>query len=329
LDFLSTEVDGLVGYNNLDFDSQIIQHIYQKKQLSANDIHLYANKVINSTWPIYKEPDLIIPNLDIYRILHLNNKNRMVGLKWCQFMTDWPNVEDMPFNHNNSVNTDDQADLIIDYCINDVKSTEHLVKLHKKEIDLRISLTNKYGINFMNSSNSSIGSELMLQLYCKQTGQIPDIVRKKRTNRRSIDCRTIIFPYITFNHTAFQSVLETFRKLTVYEKTENDSEKQKHICSVVYKGIRYDYGLGGIHGSLEDTIVSTDDDYIIIDADVASLYPSIAVVNKLFPEHLGEEFAEVYDKDIVSIRLAEKNKPDGDKTIIAGFKEASNSVYGG
>ena len=59
-----------------------------------------------------------------------------------------------------------------------------------------------------------------------------------------------------------------------------------------------------------------------------ALYPSIAVVNKLYPEHLGTEFAEVYDKDIVSVRLAEKAKKDGDQIIVAGYKEAANSVYG-
>jgi len=44
---------------------------------------------------------------------------------------------------------------------------------------------------------------------------------------------------------------------------------------------------------------------------------------------LGPEFAQVYDEDIVSVRLAEKAKgKEGDQIIVAGFKEAANSVYG-
>ena len=44
---------------------------------------------------------------------------------------------------------------------------------------------------------------------------------------------------------------------------------------------------------------------------------------------MGEIFAEIYGIDILSVRLQEKAKgKDGDKTIIDGYKEALNSVYG-
>jgi hypothetical protein len=35
-------------------------------------------------------------------------------------------------------------------------------------------------------------------------------------------------------------------------------------------------------------------EYIIEDWDVESYYPSLAIVNRLYPEHLGEEFVKVY-----------------------------------
>lgn len=80
IEFLQKECAGLIGYNNINFDSQIIQYIwYHRNNITANDISKFAQKVINSQWPIFKEHDLVIPNLDIYKILHLDNKNRMVG----------------------------------------------------------------------------------------------------------------------------------------------------------------------------------------------------------------------------------------------------------
>jgi DNA polymerase elongation subunit (family B) len=36
------------------------------------------------------------------------------------------------------------------------------------------------------------------------------------------------------------------------------------------------------------------EEFAIVDIDVASLYPSIAIVNKLYPEHLGIRFVEEY-----------------------------------
>lgn len=316
--FLRTEVEALKGYNNLHFDSQIIEYIWDKEK-TAEEICEFANKVINAEFPLFNEHSLKIFNLDIFKILHLDNKNRRVGLKWCQYMIDWDNIEDMPFYR--AVESEAEANQIIEYCKNDVYSTEHLFNINKKELQLRIDLGAKYKMNFLNASDSKIGSELMLKLYCEQTGRNPYEVRRLRTERSIIRLKEIIFPYIKFDSDEFSGLLAWFK-----DRVIKDNEKIEK--SFIYKGFQFDYGLGGIHGSVQNRIVTIEDDELLIDADVASLYPSIAVVNNLYPEHLGIEFAEVYNNNIVSVRLAEKNKPNGDKTIIAALKSASNSVYG-
>ena len=56
----------------------------------------------------------------------------------------------------------------------------------------------------------------------------------------------------------------------------------------------------------------------------ASLYPSLAIVNNLYPEHLGEEFCNVYKEGIVQPRLEAKKA--GDKVMANGFKLSANSV---
>lgn len=316
--FLRTEVEALKGYNNLHFDSQIIEYLWNTER-TPREISEYADFIINSEFPPVSEKKLKIFNLDIFKILHLDNKNRRVGLKWCQYMIDWHNIEDMPFYRE--VESNREADEIIEYCKNDVLSTEHLFNINRKELQLRIDLSDKYKINLLNASNSKIGSELMLNLYCKKTGLDPYNVRGLRTERSKIYLKDIIFPYIKFDSNEFSGLLAWFKDRVVkdYDKIEK---------SFIYKGFQFDYGLGGIHGSVQNKIITIEDDELLIDADVASLYPSIAVVNGLYPEHLGPEFAEIYNKDIVAVRLAEKSKPDGNKTIIAGLKEAANSVYG-
>lgn len=319
--FLRTEVNSLRGYNNLNFDSQIIEYLWSVER-TAEELSKYASFVIEQEYPPVREKELKIPNIDIFRILHLDNKNRMVGLKWCQFMIDWHNIEDMPFYR--AVESNQEADEIIQYCINDVKSTEALFEKYKQELELRVALTLKYNINFINASNSKIGSDLCLNLYCEKTGFDKYNIKNLRTYRDSIIFNDIIFPYIKFESAEFTELLNWFKNQKINLK-DPDLKFEK---SFVYKGFQFDYGLGGIHGSISKQIVTVADDEIIIDADVASLYPSIAVVNGLYPEHLGPEFSEVYGNDIVAVRLAEKAKPDGNKAIIAGLKEAANSVYG-
>lgn len=316
--FLKTEVMALRGFNNIEFDAQVIEYIWNKKR-SVEEIYSFVETLIDSDKKPYNSNKFHIFNLDIYKILHLDNKNRRVGLKWCQFMIDWHNIEDMPFHK--AIENREEAELIIQYCINDVLSTEELFNKNKKEISLRVDISNKYNLNFYNASNSKIGSDLILDLYCKQVNLNKYDVRNMKTPRDVIRFSEIIFPYIEFKSTEFNMLLSQLKK-------ESIKKGDKFVKSVKYKGFQFDYGLGGIHGSLTETIIKSDDEYIIIDADVASLYPSIAVVNNLYPEHLGVAFSKIYNKDIVSVRLAEKAKPDGDKAIIAGLKEAANSVYG-
>lgn len=55
------------------------------------------------------------------------------------------------------------------------------------------------------------------------------------------------------------------------------------------------------------------------------MYPSIAIVNELYPEHLGIEFCELYE-GIVKQRLAAKKS--GDTVMADGLKLSANSVYG-
>lgn len=266
--------------------------------------------------------EIKIPNLDIFKILHLDNKNRRVGLKWCEYMIDWHNVEDMPHHHESLVQSNEVADEIISYCWNDVLATNELFIKYNKEIELRKDITRKYGINLMNASNSRIGSELLLKLYCNATNRNSQEVRKLRTYRDSIAVKDIIFPYIKFTTSEFNGVLKYFKQLNV-------SSGESIDASIVIKDVEYVYGLGGIHASVNNRIITVDNDELLIDCDVASLYPSIAIVNKLYPKHLGYEFSEVYDKDVVAVRLREKAKgKDGDKAIVDGFKEVANATYG-
>jgi len=256
--FLKT-VNSLRGYNNLNFDGQIIE-LLKLRKLTAKQIHEYTVRIIEQEEiivPIYKRT---IFNVDIYKILHLDNKNRMVSLKWCEFMVDWPNLEDMPYHGH--VNSREEADATIKYCINDVNATDQLFKLYEKELQLRISLTSKYGINFINASNSKIGSELMLDLYCKAVKANKKEISKKQTIRTNVYVKDILFPYIQFKNIELQGLLNWF-------KDKNIEPTEKFNKSFIYKGFQFDYGKGGIHGSVNTEIVNADNDWIILDADVA------------------------------------------------------------
>lgn len=327
IEFLKSRVTGLIGYNNVNFDYPVIHFILtnfkklKNPKTAANIIYQKAQETIKKEFSAIWDNQVLIPQIDLFRIWHFDNKNKSTSLKDLEFVMRMENVQEMPIEHYNSVNADDIS-LILEYNLNDVNATLEFYERSRDKINLRKSLGSKYHMNFLNASNSKIGSELLLELYCQKTGLDKVMVRKMRTYRPKIKFSECILPNIEFKSDVFKNFLSGLRKKEVVQT------KGAFEASIVFKGFKYDYGLGGIHGSARG-VFEADDEYCIIDADVASLYPSLGIVNGLYPEHLGKPFYFVYKEDIVDVRLAEKAlKEKGDKAIVDGFKEAANSAYG-
>ena len=83
------------------------------------------------------------------------------------------------------------------------------------------------------------------------------------------------------------------------------------------------------HGSIKPGVYEENDDWIIVDYDVSSLYPSVAKSLQLYPEHLGIQFMNQY-VGFIDTRIAEKHKPkeERDNVLIEGFKLIVNGAYG-
>ena len=99
--------------------------------------------------------------------------------------------------------------------------------------------------------------------------------------------------------------------------------KVADTLNVVLDGLQIDFGVGGIHASLSSKIARETKRYIIRDADVASMYPNIAISNRVYPEHMGDEFCDIYE-DVYNQR---KSYPKGSAEN-GMLKLALNSVYG-
>ena len=80
--FLKEEVLGLIGYNCIKFDAQVLEYIYRNPQFTPDDIKRYA-AIITSDDQLPEVPEwkLRIPHLDLYLINHFVNKNRRISLK--------------------------------------------------------------------------------------------------------------------------------------------------------------------------------------------------------------------------------------------------------
>jgi len=166
-EFLQNEVQGLIGYNCINFDAQMLEFLYRNPRATAEQIRVYANIITDNSE--YRRPDvpewkLRIPHLDLFRALSLSVKSKRTGLKWCEFMLDLDNIEDMPSQGSG----DSWEEQVLDYNLNDVIATKTLYNKHKKDIDLRIALTNREKINLMNSSEPDMSKKIFAKYLSKQ-----------------------------------------------------------------------------------------------------------------------------------------------------------------
>ena len=204
-------------------------------------------------------------------------------------------------------------------------------------IDFRADMSSKYDLDFTNFNDGKIGSSyfiMRLEEHAPGTCYYQGNDGKKKPRQTSRDygvpLNDVIFPYVQFQQSEFNRILQWMRSQVLTSKDLNDTLVKGVNTKGVFKdvhcivdGFKYDFGTGGIHGSLSNTAVIADDQYAIIDLDVASYYPNLAIVNRIYPEHLNEIFCDIY-KDIY-----EQRKTYAKKTVEnTGLKYALNVPYG-
>ncbi len=320
-----------ISYNGLAFDAQISQHIIknQRALLAINNglevaTYLYklAQDIITRSdrgeFQEFAPRQLKIRQIDLFKMNHWDNKAKMSSLKWIQYSMDWGNVEEMPHHHSKPVENQQQLQDIVTYCINDVLSTKKILEHSKEQIELRKTLTNEYGIDLYSASEPRISKELFLFFLEKKLGWDKAEIKRLRTKRDEIYLGQCILPYVKFQTPEFQKVHDYFRTKVVA------STKDKLKFTLDYKGVKTDYGLGGIHGAKDSGVYEAQHGWTIMTSDVTSFYPNLAIKNKFHPEHLPQkEFGDLYEWFFEERKKIPKTDP---KNYV--YKIILNSTYG-
>lgn len=314
-----------VGYNNLGYDYPVQHSILNNIMYITNaDIYKKGDSIINAgdenrfahmVW----EKDWIVPQLDLYKIHHFDNQAKRTSLKTLEFNMRMENIEDLPFTPGTYL-TDSQIDTLRQYLIHDLKANLMFYKHSKKLIDFRRELSAKYGRNFMNHNDTKIGKDYFIMELEKSGIQCfePGSRKPRQTHRPSIALNSVIFPYVRFEQPEFNRVLNWLRQQVITETKGVFTDLNADI-----NGFSFDFGTGGIHGSIESQTIRSTENYVIIDLDVASFYPNLAISNELFPAHLGKQFCTIY-KNVYDMRSSyPKGTPEN-----AMLKLALNGVYG-
>ena len=312
----------LIGFNNLNFDYPVLHNSILKDNAdwNANQIYKQVEIIINSEYSAIWDNQIKIPQLDLYKIWHYDNRNKSTSLKWLEFAMRLPNVEDLPYKPG-TILTYDEMDHIIKYCRNDLDATHDFFNLSGKHIAIRQFYTNKENINLINASETKIAKDVFGKYLSKEMEISYKELRKLRTERYHISIKDLIFPYIKFEDDENIKLLEYFNSI---EWKSNGEYSTKIQHSNTYLNVKREYGEGGLHSFDKGAIYESDDEYMIYDLDFASYYPHLSFKNGLHPEHIPNEvFNTLYE----GFYTERKNYPKSDPRNYV-LKIILNASYG-
>ena len=313
-----------VGYNNVNFDSTVLSFMFEnRKMLGASDPETLTRKIYNFVQTLINSDEKprfrkLHPQIDLFLINHFNNKNRSTSLKALQCAMYWPNVQDMPFSPSQKVSAE-QIDDILSYNLNDVLSTQRFYELNKENLEIRETFSKLYKKDFTNKSNVAIGEEIFLYYIKEASGLTRAELKEKVIHHKTINLGYCVLPYVKFNSKPMQDLLERIKAKIITKEI-----KFKH--SLTYKGFKFDFGVGGIHGCVPAGVYDTSQDRVIIDFDVKSYYPNLAIQNGFHPMHIDKDvFCTTY-KGIFEERV--QKQKEGKKLEQEGLKLSLNGIFG-
>ncbi len=328
LQFLKETDSRMVGFNNLGFDYPVIHTLIRMGHSDANTLYQKAMAIINAQdedggrWMHSVKPsDQFVAQIDLFKIHHFDNRARATSLKVLEFNMRSDSIEDLPFPVG-TVLTREQIEVLKQYNKHDVAQTKAFYYHTLDMIHFREELTRKYARDFMNHNDTKIGKDYFTMkleeagVACYDFG--PSGRTPRQTKRPVIHLKDAILPWINFEHPEFNRVMNWLKAQTITETKGVFTD-----LTATVDGFTFVFGLGGIHGSMESVVVESDDENVIIDLDVTSYYPNLAITNGFHPAHLGKEFVSIYK------HLFEQRKQYPKKSAeSAMLKLALNGVYG-
>jgi hypothetical protein len=260
--------------------------------------------------------------------------NAFASLKTLAGRLHAPKMQDLPF-HPDVPLTDEQMDITLAYMGNDLDNTHLLFDALKEPLELRAALGAEYGMDFMSKSDSQIGEAIVKKRVEQITGEK---VEKVNTPAGSS------FPYrvpeyMQFDNPELHQVVERLRTTEFFVQHDGKVDLPAWLDgkTVTIGDTTYAMGIGGLHSTEKNRAVHSDDDFVLIDFDVASYYPAIILNSGLYPKALGRVFLDVYrkirdERVIFKHRSADKSLSEAErskaKTAAEGLKISLNGVYG-
>ena len=316
------------GYNNIHYDNVLINLILKHKKLVSSftydkfckGLYKFSKAIISGTDPAgYKELKYAkyFSSFDLLTMLF--SQKLRVGLKEMQVTMQYPNVQEFEGDFDSSLQNE-QIDDMLKYNLNDVMSTAELLERCKSDIALRLGIEEEYGVDVLSMDGVTIGTEILKIKYLEATHKSWWQIKDLRSPADTVDLDKVIFDVVKFRSPYLQSVLAEIKS----QKNVSPGRKgyEKHF---LLGTLEISVGVGGIHSKNSPEIIIPNENQLLLDSDVNSLYPSLIINYEIVPPHLGKEFLDIYSQIREERLYAKRNKQ---KTKNLTLKLALNGASG-
>jgi hypothetical protein len=313
-----------VGFNSIAYDLPMISAAlmgYPCAKLKA-----FSDELILSgkpSWQVCQQEKLRVPSYD-----HIDLINVIPGiasLKLYGGRLHAQKLQDLPYDPSTKL-TSLQIDEIREYCKNDVALTKLLYDYMRPQLKLREAINKEfadYNLDVRSKGDAQI-AETLIRNQCED--KLAITISKPPVDK-SLTFRYDAPAWVYFDTEPLQTLLEkiTDDKFKLTDKGSVTLPEWLTKYKLDIGGLPLKIGIGGLHSQEKTIYYESNDEYELIDQDVASYYPSIILNNNFNPQAYGKVFGEVY-REVFDKRLSAKR--EGNMTISDTYKIVLNSSFG-
>lgn len=315
----------IVGYNCAGYDIPLLWYAIDLSRQGVpqanilRQIKAKSDAIIESGvrwWEVERLLDIEIPRRADYIDLIEPQPNAFASLKTLNGRLHGKRMQDLPFDPDARL-TDEEMDATADYCLtSDLDATENLFVALKEPLELRVALGKEYGEDFRSKSDSQIGEAIVKKRVEQITGKKP----QKVETHPGTTFRYRVPSFMRFETPELQAILDRLRETDFVVRADGKVDLPKWLSSTKVRlgSSTYAMGIGGLHSTESNRSVHADDDFALVDADVASMYPAIILMLGLFPKSIGEPFRRIYS-DIKNGRIDAKARAKEIKRLLKKF----------
>lgn len=309
----------LIGFNSRAYDMPMLQ--WALSGASCQDLKSISDRIILEdvpAWEITKglEEAPCLKHIDLIEVAPLDCSLKLYGGRLHA-----PRMWDLPFPPQ-ALLSPEQMLITRWYCVNDLDLTEILYLALKQQIELREKLEEESGLELCSLSDAQIAESTISQELGK---------RGVKARRVSVAVGQV-FKYqapafLKFKTEYMQKVLLDVCDFDFVVEEDGYVRTPDGLSGLKVRigDLDFQMGVGGLHSCEKSIAHIADGTFTLIDRDVASYYPQIILNCRLFPEHLGEVFLDIY-QTLVSRRLAAKRAKN--RVAADSLKIVVNGTFG-